>query len=117
VLGNVDKYGARASASSEVEGFVNDLGDVLRAVDHEIMLGRRAGDAECVGLLEGVAANQISGDLAGEGDDRNRIHHGVDETGHEVRGTGSRSGAADSDLAGGASVALGREGSVLLVAD
>ena len=81
------------------------------------MLGAGAGDAEGVGFLEGVAADELGGHLAGDGDDGDGIHHGVDQAGGEVGGAGAGSGAADPDLAGGAGVTFGGEGGVLLVPD
>ena len=54
--------------------------------------------------------------LAGDGDDRDGIHHGVDQAGDEVGGAGAGGGAADADLAGGARVAFGGEAGVLFVA-
>ena len=74
-----------------------------------------ARDAERVGFLERVAADELGVDLAGDGDDRDGIHHGVDEAGDQIGGAGSGGGAADADLAGGARVAFGGEAGVLFV--
>ena len=54
-------------------------------------------------------------DLAGDGDDRHRVHLGVGEAGDEVGRPGPAGGHADADLAGAAGVALGREAAALLV--
>ena len=81
------------------------------------MLGARPRETERVGFLEGIAADEFAGDLSGDGDDGDRIHHGVDEAGGEVGGARAGSGAADADLSSGASVAFGREGCIFLVAD
>ncbi len=89
---------------------------VFESLDEIVVLGAGTRDAEGIGLLKGVAADELSGDLAGEGDDGNGIHHGVDEPGGEVGGAGSGSGAADSGFAGGARVSAGGEGGVLFVA-
>ena len=75
-----------------------------------------ARDAEGVGFLEGVAADEFGVDLAGDGDDGDGIHHGVDQAGDEVGGAGAGGGAADADLAGGAGVAFGGEAGILFVA-
>ena len=84
-------------------------------LDQEVVLGAGARDAEGVGFLERVAADELAGDLAGDGDDRDGIHHGVHQAGDQVGGAGAGGGAADADLAGGARVAFGGEGGVLLV--
>ena len=117
VLGDIDEDGAGASGGGDVEGFVDDLGELVEVLDEIVVLGAGAGDAEGVGFLEGVAADELAGDLAGDGDDGDGVHHGVDEAGDEVGGAGAGGGAADADLAGGAGVAFGGEGGVLLVAD
>ena len=79
------------------------------------MLGAGARDAEGVGFLERVAADELGVDLAGDGDDRDGIHHGVHQAGDQVGGAGAGGGAADADLAGGAGVPFGGEDGVLLV--
>src|SRR6185312_17237761 len=79
--------------------------------------GRRARDAERVGFLESVAADELRVHLAGDGDERDGIHQGIDEAGHEVGGAGARGGAANAGSAGGARIARGRERRVLLMPD
>ena len=80
------------------------------------MLRAGPGDAEGVRLLEGVAADELGGDLSGNGDNRDRVHHRVDESGGQVGGAGARGGAADADLTRGAGVAFGCKRRVLFVA-
>jgi hypothetical protein len=80
------------------------------------MLGAGACEAEGVGLLEGVAADQFARDLASESHDGDGIHHGIHEAGHQVGGAGSGGSAADAHFTGGARVALRRETGVLFVA-
>ena len=92
-------------------------GELVDLLDQVVVLGAGTGDAEGVGFLEGVAADEFAGDLAGDGDDGDGIHHGVDQAGGEVGGAGAGGGAADADLAGGARVAFGGEGGIFLVAD
>ena len=94
---------------------MDDLREIFDVLDQVVVLGAGARDAEGVGFLEGVAADQLAGDLSGDGDDGDGIHHGVHQAGGEVGGAGSGSGAADAHLAGGARVAFGGEGGVFLV--
>src|ERR1700689_2492809 len=115
VLRDIDEHGTRASRSRDVESFVNDLRQLLDVLHHEVVFGGGAGDAEGVGFLEGVAADELGVDLAGDGDDGDGIHHGVDESGDEVGGAGPGGGAADAYLAGGAGIAFGSEAGVLFV--
>ena len=71
VRGDVERLGDRA----------RDLG---RVGDQEVVLGDRHRDAADVGLLEGVGADRAAPDLAGDGDDRDRVHVGVGERRHQV---------------------------------
>ena len=57
----------------------------------------------------------LRADLAGDGDDRDRVHLGVGEAGDEVGRAGAAGGDADAGLAGGAGVAVGHEPAALLV--
>ncbi len=79
------------------------------------MLGAGARDAESVGFLEGIAADQFGGHLAGDGHDGNGIHQGVHQAGGEVGGAGSGGGAADPHFAGDSRIALRGERGVFLV--
>ena len=116
ILRDIDQHGAGAAAGGDVERLVNDLRQVFQFLDQIVVLGAGARDAEGVGLLESVAADEFAGDLAGEGDDGDGIHHGIDEAGDQVGGAGAGGGAADAYFAGGARVAFGGEAGVLFVA-
>ena len=116
VFRDVDKHRAGPSRGGDIERLVDGLRQVFEALYQEIMLGARACNAESIGLLESIAANQFAGHLARDGHDGDGVHHGVHQAGGEVGRAGSRSGAADSRFAGGARVALGGEGGILFVA-
>src|SRR5580704_145673 len=116
VLRDIDEHGTGTAAGGDVEGFVNDLRQLLNALHHEVVFRCRARDAEGIGLLEGVAADELRGDLAGDSDDGDGIHHGVNESGDEVGGARAGRGAADAHLAGGTRVAFGGETGILFVA-
>ena len=89
VLRDIDENGTGTTAGSEVERFVDDARQFADVPDHEIVFGGGTGDAEGVGFLEGVGADELGGDLAGDGDDGDGIHHGVDEAGDEIHGSGT----------------------------
>ncbi len=117
VLRDVYEDGAGASGCGDVEGFVEDSREFRDVLDHEVVLGGWTGDAEGVGFLEGVSTDELGGDLTGDGDDGDGIHHGVNEAGDEVHGSGARGGAAYTDLTRSARVALGGESGILFVPD
>ena len=70
----------------DVERLVHDLRQIRQVLDQVVVLGAGTGDAEGVGLLKGIASDQLGGDLAGDGDDGSGIHQGVDQTGDQVGG-------------------------------
>lgn len=117
VLGDVDQDRAGAAGGGDVEGLGDRPRDVLGLGDQEVVLGDRHRDADDVRLLEGVGADRLGGDLAGDRDQRDGVHVRVGDRGDQVRGAGTGRGHADADLAGGLRVAGGGVVGPLLVAD
>ena len=101
----------------DLEGFAEGGRDFFGAGDDVVVLGDGQGDAGNVDFLEGVGAEDLGGDLAGDGDHGDGVEHGGGKAGDEVGGTRAGSGHADANLAGGAGVAVGHVGCALLVAD
>ena len=117
VLRDVDVDGAGPPGPGDVEGLGEDAGEVVRVAHEVVVLGHRQGDAGDVDLLEGVLAEERGRDVAGDGDDRDRVELGGGDPGDEVRGGGAGGAQADAHPAGGAGVAVGGVGGALLVAD
>ena len=82
VLRDVDQDRTGTAGRRDVEGFVDDLRQFSHGLDHEIVLGGRTGNAERVGFLERVAADELGVHLTGDGDYWDRIHHGIHQAGH-----------------------------------
>ena len=80
------------------------------------MLDDRQRDAGDVGLLEGVGADEVGADLAGDGHHGDRVQIGVGDAGDQVGRARAAGGHADADLAGGAGIAVGGVHGALLVA-
>ncbi len=116
VFGDVDEDGAGAAGAGDLEGLADGGGDVFGAGDEVVVLGDGEGDAGDVDFLECVGAEDFGGDLSGDGDDGDAVEHGRGDAGDEVGCAGAGGGHADSDLAGGAGVAVGHVGGALLVA-
>src|SRR6186997_841713 len=71
VLRNIDDNGARTAAGGNMEGLVQNARQILDALDQIIVFRARPRDADRVAFLEGVIADQVRWDLAGDADDRN----------------------------------------------
>ena len=89
VLGDVDDDGAGPAGAGDVEGFVQDAGEIVDVLHQPVVLGAGPRDADRVALLEGVVADQVRGYLAGDADDGNGIHQRVGQPGYGVRGAGA----------------------------
>ncbi len=100
VLADVDEDGARPTRASDVEGLGDRARDLV-GIGHEVVvLGDRHRDAADVRLLEGIGPDRAAGHLAGDRDDRHRVHVGVSNRGHEVGRARPRRGHAHADLSG-----------------
>ena len=116
VLGDVDHDRARPTSGGDAERLVQhvrQVGDVLHQV---VVLGAGAGDADRVALLEGVGADQMGRDLAGDHHQRDRVHQRVGDAGDGVGGAWAGGDQHHARAAGRAGVALGGVGRALLVA-
>ena len=87
-LRDVDEHRAGAAGAGDVEGLGDPARDLVGVGDQEVVLGDRHRDAADVGLLEGVGADRGGADLAGDGDDRDRVHVRVRDRGDQVGGPG-----------------------------
>ncbi len=115
VLRNVDEHGTGPSGRRDVERLMHHLRQFRDGLHQEIVLGAGARDAERVGFLKRVAADQLGGNLAGDGDHRNGVHHRIHQAGNQIGGAGAGRGATNAHASRGARVAFGRERRVLLV--
>ncbi len=52
---------------------MHDAGEVVDVADEVVVLGAGPGDADRVALLEGVRADEMGRNLAGDADERNGI--------------------------------------------
>ena len=113
----IDEHRAGTAGGGDLEGGADGGRDVFHARDEEVVLGDGQGDAGDVDLLEGVGAEDLGGDLAGDADDGDGVQHGGGDAGDEVGGPGAAGGDGDADAAGCARVSVGHVGRALLVAD
>ncbi len=121
VFGDVDDHRSAPAGPGDVQGLVDGLFDFIHGQGHVGLLGNRHHDADHVAFLKGVCGNHSGGNLAGNGQKRNRIHDGVSYGGYQIHGAGARCRHADTgSRMGGAHrcprYSLGHEGCSLLVA-
>ena len=116
ILGHIDQHRPGAAAGGDQEGLGHDTADVARVAHHPGVLHDRQGDAEDVGLLEGIGADGGTGHLTGDHHHRHRVHLGGGDAGHQVGGAGTGGAKADAHLTSGAGIGIGRVGAALLVA-
>ena len=116
VLRDVDDDRTGPPRAREVERLVDRARDLLRRTDLEGVLDDRHRDAERVGLLEAVGADEVGAHLTGDEHRRHGVHHRVDDRRDDVRRAGAGGGERDADLAGRLRVALGSVSAAGLVA-
>ena len=116
VHGQVDDHRSRPAGTGDIESLLHHVRYVRGVFDQVIMLDDGHGDPGGVRLLEGIGADEVSGDLAGDGHHGDRIHVGVGDPGHQVGGPRSGGGHAYAYAAGDPRVAVGGMGRPLLVA-
>ena len=115
VLRHVDHDRSGLAVRRDVERLGDGLGNLIRALHEEAVLGDRTADAVHVGLLEGVGADLAHGDLARHANERDAVHVGGGESRNGVGSAGAGGDDADAGLAGGARIAVGRMDAPLLV--
>jgi len=106
VLRNVDHHGSGATGRGNIEGLLDGGRDVLDVLHQESVFDARARDADGIAFLERVLADGMSGHLAGEDHQRNRVHIRGGNTGHGAGHARTRSHQGNADLVGGACVAV-----------
>ena len=113
----VVKHWAWTSRFRDGERFENRRRDVLRPRDQVVVLRDRQRDPGDVGFLKRVRADQLAAHLAGDADDRRRVHHRSGDAGDHVGRArpGRRDGHADP--AARARIAIRHVRGALLVAD
>ena len=116
VAGDVDQHGAGATGGGDVEGLAECAGEVVARLQQETVLDHGHGDADNVGFLECVRADDAACDLAGDNHQGHGIHKGGCDAGYGVGGARPAGDQDYADFAGCARVAVRHVRGALLVA-
>ena len=117
VVGDVDEHGAGAPRARERERFGERLRNGVHVAHEHVALRDGLRDRADVGFLKAVGAHQLAAHLAGDRDERDAVHHRVEQSGHQVGRAGTGGRAAHADAARRARVAARREGRRRFVPD
>ena len=115
VLWEIDQHRTWPTRARQAEGLRKDARDVLGRGQLEGALGDRPDHAQDVDFLECLGADCGPCDLTRQGHHRDAVHERGRQTGQQVCGAGTTRGDAHAHPAGGAGVAVGGVGGVLLV--
>src|SRR6266581_3064537 len=117
VFGHVHEDRPRAAGGCNDKRFAKRPRDIFGAGNNHIVLRDGHGDAGDVGFLEGVRAEELAADLAGDANNRRGIKHGGGDARDHICCARAGSGHGDADAAARAGVPVGHVRGALLVAD
>ncbi len=89
-----------------MEGLVDDPGEVGRILHEIVVLGAVPGEADRVGFLEGVGADEMRRDLAGNDDHGDGVHERVANAGDRIGRAGAGRDEHDAGLPGRTGIAF-----------
>ena len=116
VLRNINDDRARTAGNGDIEGFMQDAREIVHVLHKIVVLGAGARNANRVAFLKRIVANQVRGNLAGNADQRNGVHHRIGQTGDRIGSAGTRCHQHHAGLAGRARIAFSRVHRSLLMA-
>ena len=115
ILGEVEYYRSRTTATSDEEGTAYSPCHILRTANLIRPLRDRLGNAHQVNFLEGISTQSAHTHLSGDDHDRCRIHHGIRNTGERISCSRTTSNESNTHFAADSGVALCSVSSSLLV--
>ena len=115
ILGHINQNRAGTAGLGQPEGFPDGICQLINGADKEIVLGDGQGHAGNIDFLETIGADDGSGHVAGNGNQRDGIDVSGGNAGDQVGGTGAGGGDTDADLTGGSCVAVSGVGSALFM--
>ena len=114
--GDVDEHRAGAAGCGDMERLAEGGRQLIGGLQQEGVLDHGHGDADDVGLLEAVGADDAARYLAGDDHERHAVHIGGGDAGDRVGGAGAGGHDDHADVARGARIAVGLVHRALFVA-
>ena len=96
---------------------MHDARQIIHVFDEIIMLGACACDADRVGLLKRIGADEMGRHLAGNAYHGNGIHQRIGQAGHRIGRAGAGGDKHNAAFTAGTGIALSRMGRALFMAD
>ena len=115
VLGDIHQHRAGTAGTGDGKGLPNDVGQLVDVLDQVVALGDGHGDTGDIHLLEGVLADKVLTDVAGDEHHRGGVIVGGGDASDQVGGAGAGGGKAYTHLSGGPGVAVGGVAGSLLM--
>ena len=97
-----------------MEGLLDDAGDVVGILDQITVLGEGGNRTGDIYLLENITAQQMAGNLTGDGHHRDGIHIGGGNAGDQIGSARAGSYHAHTNFAADAGIAGGHVAGILL---
>ena len=86
---HIDQGGAGAARGRDVERLMDRVGQRVGVFHQPVVFRTRAGDADGIGLLKPVRADEERRHLTRENHDRDRVEQRVGQTGDGIRRAGA----------------------------
>ena len=115
VLRDIHENRTRTAILRDKEGPPDCLRQIPHILHNEIVLCDRHRDALDVDLLEGILAKKTDADIAGDRNNRDRVHVGCRNARDKICGAGSGCREADTDLPARPCISVRRMSSSLLM--
>ena len=115
VLGNIHQNRTRSAGLCNAECLPNGVCQLFHMLYQEVVLGNGHGYTGDVDLLEAVPSDERVRNVAGNGNQRNRVQISRCDTGDQIGCAGTGGGDDNAYLAGSTCIAVGSVGCALFV--
>ena len=115
ILGNIDQHRTWPSRRGNVKRLLDNAGNIFNAIHEIIVLGNLPRDLNNRSFLKCITANNSSGNLTRNGNERHRVHFGICQPRDQIGSTRSRSCHTHANFARSFGISLSRKNFALFV--